>query len=103
MAEIMSVLFFRTMKYSIAEPRSPAADGSGLSKGDAAHVVDAAWSLAGRFPEEELLKLRKLGSDLERHPARSFNFVGVAAGSLGQGLSCGAGMAYVGKYIDKGT
>ena len=25
----------------------------------------------------------------------------VATGSLGQGLSCAAGMAYVGKYIDK--
>jgi len=28
-------------------------------------------------------------------------FVDVATGSLGQGLSCAAGMAYVGKYIDK--
>lgn len=27
-------------------------------------------------------------------------FVDVATGSLGQGLSCAAGMAYVGKYID---
>ena len=25
----------------------------------------------------------------------------VATGSLGQGLSCAAGMAYVAKYIDK--
>lgn len=29
------------------------------------------------------------------------NFVDVATGSLGQGLSCAAGMAYTGKYIDK--
>lgn len=29
------------------------------------------------------------------------NFVDVATGSLGQGLSVAAGMAYVGKYIDK--
>lgn len=29
------------------------------------------------------------------------NFVDVATGSLGQGLSCAAGMAYVGKYFDK--
>jgi len=28
-------------------------------------------------------------------------FVDVATGSLGQGLSCAAGMAYVGKYVDK--
>ena len=29
------------------------------------------------------------------------NFVDVATGSLGQGLSCAAGMAYTGKYVDK--
>lgn len=29
------------------------------------------------------------------------NFVDVATGSLGQGLSCAAGMAYTGKYFDK--
>lgn len=29
------------------------------------------------------------------------NFVDVATGSLGQGLSCAAGMAYTGKFIDK--
>ena len=28
------------------------------------------------------------------------SFVDVATGSLGQGLSCAAGMAYTGKYID---
>ena len=29
------------------------------------------------------------------------NFVDVATGSLGQGLSCAAGMAYTAKYFDK--
>ena len=29
------------------------------------------------------------------------SFVDVATGSLGQGLSCAAGMAYTGKYFDK--
>jgi hypothetical protein len=28
-------------------------------------------------------------------------FVDVATGSLGQGLSCAVGMAYMGKYVDK--
>jgi transketolase N-terminal domain/subunit len=31
------------------------------------------------------------------------DFIDVATGSLGQGLSCAAGMAYVGKYIDKAS
>lgn len=29
------------------------------------------------------------------------SFVDVATGSLGQGLSCAAGMAYTGKHFDK--
>ena len=31
------------------------------------------------------------------------NFIDVATGSLGQGFSCAAGMAYVGKYVDKAS
>jgi transketolase len=31
------------------------------------------------------------------------DFIDVATGSLGQGLSCACGMAYVGKYIDKAS
>lgn len=52
---------------------------------------------------EELLNLRKIDSDLEGHPTPRLNFVDVATGSLGQGLSIAAGMAYVGKYIDKAS
>lgn len=52
---------------------------------------------------EDLLNLRKIDSDLEGHPTPRLNFVDVATGSLGQGLSIAAGMAYVGKYIDKAS
>lgn len=45
--------------------------------------------------------MRKIDSDLEGHPTPRLNFVDVATGSLGQGLSVAAGMAYVGKYVDK--
>jgi len=44
--------------------------------------------------------LRKLTSDLEGHPTPRLNFIDVATGSLGQGLSVAAGMAYTGKYVD---
>ncbi len=59
--------------------------------------------MAGQFPLEDLLKLRDLGSDLEGHPTPRLNFVDVATGSLGQGLSVACGMAYVGKFIDKAS
>lgn len=100
-AEVMSVLFFHTMRYTIDDPRSPSNDRFVLSKGHAAPVLYAAWAEAGLFPAEDLLNLRKLSSDLEGHPTPRLNFVDVATGSLGQGLSCAAGMAYTGKYFDK--
>ncbi|XP_048741477.2 transketolase-like protein 2 isoform X1 [Ostrea edulis] len=100
-AEIMSVLFFNAMKYSISEPRGDNNDRFVLSKGHAAPILYAAWAEAGLFPTSELLKLRKIESDLEGHPTPRLNFIDVATGSLGQGLSCAAGMAYTGKYLDK--
>lgn len=103
MAEIMSVLFFKTMRYRLDAPRDPSSDRLILSKGHAAPILYAAWSEAGLFPETELLKLRKIDNDLEGHPTPRLPFVDVATGSLGQGLSCAAGMAYTGKYFDKAS
>ncbi|CAH0596130.1 unnamed protein product [Chrysodeixis includens] len=101
MAEIMSVLFFHTMRYKISAPKDPSADRFILSKGHAAPILYAAWAEAGLFPVEELKNLRKLDSDLEGHPTPRLNFVDVGTGSLGQGLAVAAGMAYVGKYFDQ--
>lgn len=100
-AEIMSVLFFNTMRYSAENPRDPASDRFVMSKGHAAPILYAAWGEAGAFEVSDILNLRKLSSDLEGHPTPKLSFVDVATGSLGQGLSCAAGMAYTGKYFDK--
>lgn len=70
-------------------------------KGHAAPVLYAAWAQAGLFPTADILNLRKLTSDLEGHPTPRLNFVDVATGSLGQGLSVAAGMAYTGKFVDQ--
>ncbi|XP_063359242.1 transketolase-like protein 2 [Cydia amplana] len=101
MAEIMSVLFFHTMRYKISAPRDPSADRFILSKGHAAPILYAAWAEAGLFPVEDLKNLRKIDNDLEGHPTPRLNFVDVGTGSLGQGLAVAAGMAYVGKYFDQ--
>lgn len=37
-------------------------------QGHAAPILYAAWAEAGLFPTSELLKLRKIESDLEGHP-----------------------------------
>lgn len=102
-AEMMSVLFLKEMRYKPTEPRHHANDRFVLSKGHAAPVLYAAWAEVGLLKDEELLTLRKLTSDLEGHPTPRLSFVDVATGSLGQGLSNAAGMAYVGKYIDKAS
>lgn len=103
MAEIMSVLFFHTMRYKVSVPRDPSNDRFVLSKGHAAPILYAAWAEAGLYPSSELLNLRKFDSDLEGHPTPRLNFIDVGTGSLGQGLSVAAGMAYVGKNYDKAS
>ncbi|XP_050313724.1 transketolase-like protein 2 [Anthonomus grandis grandis] len=100
-AEIMSVLFFHTMRYKVSNPKDPSSDRFVLSKGHAAPILYAAWAEAGLFPVEDLLNLRKVDSDLEGHPTPRLNFIDVGTGSLGQGLSIAGGMAFVGKYYDK--
>ncbi|KAI6657765.1 Transketolase-like protein 2 [Oopsacas minuta] len=102
-AEVMSVLFFHTLKQSKEFPKHPSSDRFILSKGHAAPVLYAAWTAAGLLTEEQNLSLRQNESDIEGHPTPRLNFVDVATGSLGQGLSCGCGMAYVGKYFDKAS
>ncbi|XP_043478533.1 transketolase-like protein 2 isoform X2 [Leptopilina heterotoma] len=103
MAEIMSVLFFHTMRYKVSAPKDPSSDRFILSKGHAAPILYAAWAEAGLFQVSDLQNLRKFDSDLEGHPTPRLNFVDVGTGSLGQGLSVAAGMAYVGKNYDKAS
>lgn len=47
------------------------------------------------------MSLRLKDSIIEGHPVPKVPFVDVATGSLGQGLSVAAGMAYSSKYFDK--
>jgi len=99
-ADIVSALFFYVMKYDINNPKNPDNDRFILSKGHAAPLLYAAWEEAGLLKEEDLLTLRQFGSVLEGHPNPVFAGVEAATGSLGQGLSIGAGMALSAK-MDK--
>ncbi|OMJ72438.1 hypothetical protein SteCoe_29142 [Stentor coeruleus] len=104
-AEIISVLFFHPsgMHYFPNDPKNPNNDKLVLSKGHAAPILYAAWSEAGLFPTENLKTLRKINSDLEGHPTPRLNFIDIATGSLGQGLSAACGMAYSMKNFEKNT
>ena len=92
-AEIVATLFFSEMHYDAKNPQNPDNDRFVLSKGHAAPILYAAWAEAGLFPREELLKLRRIDSDLEGHPTPRLPFVDVATGSLGQGICAAIGTA----------
>jgi transketolase len=103
MAETIACLYFQVMHYDNDKPKDASNDRFILSKGHCAPILYAAHAMSGLFPIEEIQKLRKLDSDLEGHPTPRLNFIDVATGSLGQGLSVACGMAYVGKFIDKAS
>jgi transketolase len=100
-ADIVSALFFHSMRFDPTQPHHPNNDRFVLSKGHAAPVLYAALAEAGVWPVEELLTLRNLTSDLEGHPTPRIPWVDAATGSLGQGLSVGVGLALNGKYLQK--
>jgi transketolase len=99
-AEIVATLFFAEMRYDPKDPKNPYSDRFVLSKGHAAPILYAAWAEAGLFPREELLELRKIGSDLEGHPTPRLSFVDVATGSLGQGICAAIGTALNARRIE---
>lgn len=92
-ADIVSTLFFDEMRFDAKDPRNPDNDRFILSKGHAAPILYAAWAEVGLFPRKDLLKLRKIDSDLEGHPTPRLSFVDVATGSLGQGICASIGTA----------
>ena len=92
-ADLVSVLFFRYLKFDLENPRDRRNDRFVLSKGHAAPVLWAALAEAGAFPVQHLETLREIDSDLEGHPTPRNKWIDVATGSLGQGLSVGVGMA----------
>ncbi|HEY6444113.1 MAG TPA: transketolase [Candidatus Acidoferrales bacterium] len=99
-AELMAGIFFYAMKFDPKNANSPDADRFVLSKGHAAPVLYAALAEAGVFPESRLMTLRQFSSELEGHPTPRIPGVDAATGSLGQGLSVGAGLA-IGARLDK--
>ena len=93
--DIVATLYFGgVLHHDASNPTDPARDRFILSKGHAAPVLYAALAEAGYISKEELVTLRQLGSRLQGHPDSSeIPGVEVSTGSLGQGLSIGAGSA----------
>lgn len=93
-ADLMAVLFAGGFfRYDIKNPKNLNNDRLIFSKGHASALFYALWAAAGGISKKDLLTYRKFDSPLEGHPTPDFKFADVATGSLGQGLSVGAGFA----------
>ena len=92
--DMITALYFHTMRHNPEEPKWERRDRFVLCKGHAAPAQYAALAVAGYFPKEDLMTLRRLGSHLQGHPdSKATPGVEVCTGSLGQGLSMANGMA----------
>ena len=93
--ELMSVLYGRQLRYDSKKPRWPERDRVVLSKGHAGPAWYAALAESGFFDPKELLTLNDGGTMLPSHPDRTKTpGVDMTTGSLGQGASTAAGMAF---------
>ncbi len=96
--DLMTVLFFGGfLKFDPKNPDYHLNDRVIFSKGHASSLLYSLWAAAGEISEKELLEYRKFDSALEGHPSMRFKFSEAPTGSLGQGLSIGAGIALAAK------
>lgn len=106
LAHLVTVLMYGHMRYDPRDPGRLEADRLVLSEGHACPVIYAAAAdlgmSIGRNPDDlrpmtvdDAMNLRGIESEIEGHPnpVEGFPFFPAATGSLGQGLSVGAGLA----------
>lgn len=93
-ADIVAVLYADIMKYNPKEPKWEGRDRMILSKGHAGASIYAALAESGFFPVNELKSHYANGSRLSGHVSHHLPGVDFSTGSLGHGLSAGAGMSY---------
>ncbi|NRB21848.1 transketolase, partial [Candidatus Dependentiae bacterium] len=100
-ADLVAALFFYGMGYDPHNPHNPENDRFILSKGHASPILYAAWKEVGILSDKDLQGYREFDSVLEGHSTMRFEHTEAATGSLGIGLSIGAGMALYAKMFKK--
>ena len=100
--DIITVLYFKVMKIDPARPHWENRDRFILSKGHACPALYAALAEKGYFEKKHLSTFRHAGSILQGHPdMKKTPGVDMTAGSLGNGLGAGVGMALAAKIDGK--
>lgn len=100
--DLLSVLYGEQMKYDADNPEWEERDWLICSKGHAGPAVYAALALKGFFPMDWLDTLNQPGTRLPSHCDHSKTpGIDVTTGSLGQGLSVAAGIAFAKKIEQK--
>jgi len=100
--ELLTVLFFEVMNIDINNPSWDDRDRFVLSKGHCTPGYYSTLALRGFFPLETLRTFDELGTILQGHPdMHKTPGIDISSGSLGQGLSCGIGMALGRKALGK--
>ena len=101
-ADMFAYLYNRELRIDPANPQWDDRDRFVLSKGHTAPGLYAALANRGFFPVADLPTLRHIDSYLQGHPnMNTVPGVDMSTGSLGQGVSCAAGMAKAAKYLHK--
>jgi len=93
--EMLVALFFNVMNHDSRNPEDKDRDRFILSKGHCCPAYYSVLARTGYFDVDELMTFRKLNSRLQGHPDKSkLPILETSTGSLGQGLSISAGIAF---------
>ncbi len=100
--DITAALYLHVARLDPNNPFWPDRDRIIWSTGHKAPALYLGLGMAGFFPVEDMVRLRKLYSPYQGHPHwLKLPGVEISSGSLGQGLSVAVGIAYAGKYLDR--
>lgn len=96
--DLLTTLYFHTMRIDPAQPHWADRDRFVLSKGHCTPALYAVLALRGFFPVEDCKLFRSIQGHYSGHPdMRYVPGVDMSTGSLGQGISAAVGMALAGK------
>ncbi len=101
MMDILAALYLKVARHDPKDPFWDKRDRIIWSAGHKAPALYVSLAVSGYFPEEELAKLRALGTPFQGHPHRlDLPGVEISSGSLGQGYSVAVGAALAAR-LDK--